>query len=295
MENEKKGFFATLFSPIKWVLSLINNYFKSFLFLLLLYVLFGEGVGEEGLKKPNLTVIDIHGAIMDARQTLEKIQKARDDENIKGVLLHVNSPGGALAPSVELSYAIKDLKRFKPVVAYAAGTMASGSYYASIWSNKIYANAGSFIGSIGVIFQSYNVEELAKKIGIKTQTVKAGEFKEAGTFMRKWTPAEKESLETLINDSYSLFVSDVVRARDLNMSDKDDFANARVFLASKAKKAGLIDEVGILGDAKDELVKLSGVQEPVWQKPDKFEQMLEKLANESTKTLIDAFYGLKAY
>ncbi len=295
MEENKRGFFATLFSPIKWILGLINNYFKSFLFLLLLYVLFGDGIGEEGLKKANLASIDIHDAIVDARGMLEKIQQVSDDNNIKGVLLHVDSPGGALAPSVELSYAIKELKKVKPVVAYAAGTMASGSYYASVWSDKIYSNPGSFIGSIGVIFSSFNVEELAKKVGIKTQVVKAGEYKEAGTFMREWNKKEKAELTHLIESSYNLFVSDVAKARGLDINNSKTYANARVFLASEAKKVGLIDEVGTLKDAKKYLEKISGVKEPIWQKPDKFDQVLEKFANESTKTLIKAFYGFKAY
>lgn len=293
--EEKKGIFATIFSPIKWVLGLINNYFKAFLFLLLLYFLFGDGVKETDLTKPNLVSIDISGAIMDARDVLEKVQKAKKDTNIKGVLLHVNSPGGALAPSVEIAYAVKGLQQVKPVVAYAAGTMASGSYYASIWSDKIYANPGSFVGSIGVIFQSFNVEALAQKIGIKEQTIKAGRFKEAGTFMREWTPEEKESLKSLIDDSYSLFVKDVANARDLNVSDKNVFADARVFLASNAKKVGLIDEVGTLDDAQKFLINISGVKNPKWQKPDKLDRVLEKFAGESTKTLINTFYGLKAY
>lgn len=294
-DNKNMGIFAKIFSPIKWVLSLFNNYFKAFLFLLILYLLFGDGVNKSDLVKPNLVSIDIHGPIMDAKDILDKIQKAKKDINIKGVLLHVNSPGGALAPSVEIAYAIKDLKDTKPVVAYAAGTMASGSYYSSIWSDKIFANPGAFIGSIGVIFQSFNIEPLAKKIGIEAQTIKAGEFKEAGTFMRKWTPKEKQSLEKLINDSYNLFVSDVARARDLNVSDKGNFADARVFLAREAKDVKLIDEVGTLQDAKSYLVAKSRVQNPKWQKPDRFDKVLEKFANESTKTLINAFYGLKAY
>ncbi len=292
---EEKNIFVRIFAPIKWILALINNYFKACLFLLLLYFLFVDNSRDVQLSTANLASIDIHGAIMDARPVLEKIQKLQNDKNIKGVLLHVDSPGGALAPSVELSYAIKELKKTKPVVAYAAGTMASGSYYASVWSDKIYANAGAFVGSIGVIFQSYNVEELAQKIGIKAQTVKAGRYKEAGTFMRTWSEDEKAELNSLIQDSYSLFVFDVAKARGLKVEDKELFADAKVFLASKAKKVKLIDEVGTLNDAKKALEKLSHVENPIWQKQDKFDKMLEKLTNESAKMLINAFYGLKAY
>ncbi|PID47983.1 MAG: signal peptide peptidase SppA [Proteobacteria bacterium] len=287
--------FIRIFAPIKWLLALINNYFKSFVFLLILYLIFSSNVDEGSFERANLARIDIHGAIMEADKILGEIQKAKEDEDIKGVLLHVDSPGGALAPSVEISYAIKELQKSKPVVAYGAGTMASGSYYASIWSDKIYANPGAFIGSIGVIFQSYNVEDLAKKIGIKEQTIKAGRFKEAGTFMREWSEDERKSLKTLIDNSYDLFVNDVAKARDLNISDKEKFADARVFLAKNAQKEKLIDHVGILWNAQNELIKLSKVKKAKWKKKDKFDRFLEEFTNESAKGFIKIFYGLKAY
>ncbi len=292
---EEKNIFIRIFAPIKWLLALINNYFKSFVFLLILYLIFSSNVDEGSFERANLARIDIHGAIMEADKILGEIQKAKEDEDIKGVLLHVDSPGGALAPSVEISYAIKELQKSKPVVAYGAGTMASGSYYASIWSDKIYANPGAFIGSIGVIFQSYNVEDLAKKIGIKEQTIKAGRFKEAGTFMREWSEDERKSLKTLIDNSYDLFVNDVAKARDLNISDKEKFADARVFLAKNAQKEKLIDHVGILWNAQNELIKLSKVKKAKWKKKDKFDRFLEEFTNESAKGFIKIFYGLKAY
>lgn len=284
-----------LFRAIGSVLKFINDHFKAFLFLLIVYLIFG-GVGEKSnLNTPNLTTIDINGAIMDARELVQKISTVKKDSNIKGVLLYVNSPGGALAPSVEISYAIKDLRKSKPVVAYAAGTMASGSYYSSIWSNKIYANPGAFIGSIGVIMQGYDIKPLADKIGIKTQTVKAGLYKEAGTFMRPWTEAEKGSLEQLVQKSYSLFVDDVAKARDLNVSDKDNFANAKVFLSNGAKKVGLIDEIGSLEDAKKYLEKISNVKNPTWEQPDKFDKFMKKITDESTKSLVNMLFSLKTY
>ncbi len=290
-KTNKKCIITRFFAPIKWTLGLINKYFKSFIFLLILFLVFSDGLKDGKLEQANLATIDLHGAIMDAQEVVANIKDVMDDDSIKGVLLHVNSPGGALAPSVEIAHAVKALKARKPVIAYAAGNMTSGSYYASIWSDAIYSNPGSFIGSIGVIFQSYNVEELANKIGIKTQTIKAGTYKEAGTFMRKWTKKERQSLDKLINDAYLLFVSDVAKARGLKMANKETYADARVFLAKEAKKVGLIDKVGTLWDAQIALAKLAGVQKPIWQKKDKFEKMLEKLSKESVKSLLDVFYG----
>ena len=106
----------------------------------------------------NLQKIELTGPIMNVSKTLEELQKVKNDKNIKGVLFVVDSPGGSVAPSVELAYAIKELKEIKPVVVYASGVIASGSYYASIWGNKIIANPGSMVGSIGVIMQGINTK-----------------------------------------------------------------------------------------------------------------------------------------
>ncbi len=258
------------------IISYINNHFKAMLFLLLLFLIFSP-FSKEGLEEANLTTIRIEGEIGNIDQLLESIQSAAVDEHIKGVLLRVDSPGGSLAPSVELSMAIKRLNKLKPVIAYAGGTMASGSYYASIWSSKIIANPGSFIGSIGVLFQAPNIKPLADKLGIKEQIITAGEFKQMGTFTREWTPKEKTALKGLIDDAYELFITDVAKARGLKKESAKEFANARVFMAKKAKQVGLIDEVGSLYIAKKELEKMSGVKNPIWQKPSELESLLKEL------------------
>lgn len=294
-KEKKLQFLKSLFSFLGKIFSFINNHFKALIFLLILYLVFGDGISQQEFEKPNLVSIDIHGAIMDAREVLGEINSAKENKSIQGVLLHVNSPGGALAPSVEISYAIKELRKTKPVIAYAAGTMASGSYYSSIWADKIYANPGAFIGSIGVIFNSFNIKPLADKIGIEEQTIKAGKYKAAGTFMRPWNEDEKQSLEELINNAYDLFVKDVAQARKLDSNNSHTFADAKVFLAKNAQKVGLIDEVGTLEDAKEFLRVKSGVEKPIWKEKDKFDLFLEKISNESTKTLLKLTSGLNAF
>ena len=122
------------------------------IFLLILFVLFAPQ-SEQDITPNNLQQIDLVGPIMDATEIVAMIDEATEDDNIKGVLLNVNSPGGAVAPSIEIAYAVKRLKEKKPVIAYAKGTIASGSYYASIWADEIIANPGSMVGSIGVIMQ----------------------------------------------------------------------------------------------------------------------------------------------
>ncbi|WP_298083329.1 signal peptide peptidase SppA [uncultured Campylobacter sp.] len=284
-------FLKNIFAPIGAVLGFINKYFKSLIFLLILFLIFAGGESAQQ-KGANLAQLSLSGAIMDDSEILEKIETLKNDEAIKGVLLLIDSPGGALSPSVEISLAIKSLNSRKPVIAYAKGTMASGSYLGGVWASKIYANPGSFIGSIGVIMQGLDVSEAAAKLGFAEQIVKAGELKEAGTMMRKWSDAERASLQALVDESYELFTREVAQARSLDLRKRDTWANARVFLASGAKAAGLIDEVGSLEDAKSALVKASGVADPIWQEPSAYEKMMDKLANKS-ESLVRGAFGAK--
>ena len=281
-------FLKNIFAPIGAVLGFINKYFKSLIFLLILFLIFAGGESAQQ-KGANLAQLSLSGAIMDDSEILEKIETLKNDEAIKGVLLLIDSPGGALSPSVEISLAIKSLNSRKPVVAYAKGTMASGSYLGGVWASKIYANPGSFIGSIGVIMQGLDVSEAAAKLGFAEQIVKAGELKEAGTMMRKWSDAERASLQALVDESYELFTREVAQARSLDLRKRDAWANARVFLASGAKGIGLIDEVGSLEDAKSALIKASGVADPIWQEPSAYEKMMDKLANKSERLVRGAF------
>ena len=276
---------------VKSILEFIGKYFKSLLFLLILYLVFAPSKSVD-LRKANLMRIDLAGAIFDDREFLKSIQDAYKP-NIKGVLLVVNSPGGAVPPSVEMSLAIKRLKKEKPVVAYAKGLMASGSYYASIWADKIIANPGSTIGSIGVIFESVNIEGLADKLGIKEQVVKMGKYKQIGTPTREWKPFERAELKKVIKNTYDMFVSDVAKARNLDINKSDEFANAHVFTADGAKKVGLIDEVGSIYTAENELKKLAKVKKPIWKKPDRFEKFLDKLAGKLSFYIYSYFGGLK--
>lgn len=284
-----KSFFSALGAGFKF----INTYFKSVVLILILLWIFMPKSGQISVP-PNLERIDLNSAILNPSAVLEKLQNAKENPHIKGVLFVIDSPGGAFAPSMEIALAIKDLKEKKPVVSYAAGTMASGSYLAGVLADKIYANPASFIGSIGVIMQGANIAELAQKLGIEEQTISAGEFKEAGTFTRKWKESEKKYLQNLANESYALFVEFVANARGLDLKKQNSWANARVFLANKAKKLNLIDEIGNLESAKIELIKLSGVEKAIWKSEDKFEKFLNRLNEQSAKFTTEFFHGILA-
>jgi protease-4 len=284
-------FLKKLFLPITAPLQLIQNNFKAVLFLLLLYLLFAPQTQEE-FSKNNLEKIQLSGTIMDVDEVLQKLQQAENNNNIKGVLFVVDSPGGAVAPSVELSMAIKRLSEKKSVVVYAKGTLASGSYYASIWANKIVANPGSMVGSIGVVMEGADLSGVMSKIGIKAQTIQAGRYKLVGTPTREWKDFEKNELNKVIQDTYDMFTHDVAQARKLDIKKRDTFANAHIFTASQAKDVGLIDKVGVEYDAKNILISLSGVKKPQWNKEDKFEKILKKLSASTAVMLYTYFPSL---
>ncbi|EOH5890642.1 signal peptide peptidase SppA [Campylobacter jejuni] len=284
-----KSFFKALGCGIKF----INTYFKTFVLLLIvIWILIPSANSSSNLA--NLERIDLKGEIFDSSAVLEKIINAKNDSNIKGVLFVIDSPGGAFAPSMELALAIKDLKIKKPVLVYASGTMASGSYLAGVGANKILANPASFIGSIGVIMQGADLSGLANKLGIKEQTIQAGEFKSTGTFARAWNENERNFLQGLIDQSYDLFTGFVAKERALDLNKKDQWANARVFLAAKAKELGLIDELSNYENAKKELEKLANVSNPVWKEEDKIDKFLNRLEGQTSslisKSLIEIAY-----
>lgn len=251
-----------IFTFIANCIKFINSYFKTFLLLIVVVLFF---IFNSSNSAANLAQIELKGTILDSMKLVEQINEIKDNDDIKGVLFFIDSPGGSFAPSMEISLAIKELNSKKPVIVYAGSTLASGSYLSAIYANKIIANPASFIGSIGVIMQSFNLSSLAQKIGIQEQTVSAGAFKQTGTILREWNDDEKKYLQNLINQSYDLFTTLVAQARKLDLNKKEEWANARIFLANEAMQLGLIDEVANISKAKKELEKLANVSKAVYK------------------------------
>jgi protease-4 len=285
-------FIKKLFSPITATLDFIQNYFKSLVFIFIVILIFGNSNAEH-IQKPNMMQIDIHGPIFNADSILEKFDIAKKPY-IKGVLVDIDSPGGSVPPSIEIAEAIKRLKKSKPVIVYASGTMASGGYYSAIWADKIVANPGSLVGSIGVILQSANVEKLLEKIGVETQFAKKGTYKEVGTPAREWTDLEKKEIQKVIDDTYDMFVSDVASARGLDKKEHTTFADAHIFTSRQAQKVGLVDLVATKHRAILELKLMSGVENIEWYKEDDIDIFLESLVTQ-TSSQIANFFVTKIY
>ncbi|MFY9142223.1 signal peptide peptidase SppA [Sulfuricurvum sp.] len=262
-------------------LKFIQAHFKAtVLVLIVLWLIIPSA--DEGITSHNLQKIVLTGPILDAGTIVEQLDEAGENKNVKGVLFSIDSPGGAVAPSVEIAYAIKRLRETKPVVVYAAGIMASGGYYAGIWGNEIVANPGSMIGSIGVIMEGADISGLMEKVGVKTQVVHAGTYKQVGTFDRPWSAVERAELDKVIGGTYDLFVNDVARARKLNPALRNNYADAHIFTAAQAQKVGLVDRIGVEFDAKKRVEALSKVADPVWNKEDPMDKLFKRFAAEGS-------------
>ncbi len=265
-------------------LRFIQTHFKATLLVLFVLWLIVPA-DEEGLTSYNLEKIALTGPILDATPIVEQLDEARENKDVKGVLFSIDSPGGAVAPSVEIAYAIKRLRETKPTVVYAAGIMASGGYYSAIWGTEIIANPGSMIGSIGVILEGADISELMQKVGVKTQVVHAGTYKQVGTFDRPWSNIERAELNKVISGTYALFVHDVARARKLDVNKSSDYADAHIFTAQQAKDVGLIDNIGVEYDAKKRVEALTKIKDPVWNKEDPMDRFFKRFAAEGSSLL----------
>ncbi|MDU0895116.1 MAG: signal peptide peptidase SppA, partial [Anaerococcus sp.] len=182
----------------------------------------------------------------------------------KGVILHVNSPGGSVYASEKIAKKIEEVKEKNiPVYSVMQELAASGGYYISAPCDKIYASNETFTGSIGVIMQSYSLEGLFEKYGIKEQNIKTGKMKDAGSTGRDMDKEEKEYFQGLVDSAFSRFVKVVADGRDMSEDEVRKLADGRVYDGSQAVKNGLVDEIGDLDDAVADITEKGELFDPM--------------------------------
>lgn len=196
---------------------------------------------------------------MDSRKIVDRLSEAKADSAVKAVVLRIESPGGAVGASQEVYEAVLAVDRVKPVVASIGNIGASGGYYSAIGARRIWANAGSLTGSIGVITQFTDFHELMDKIGVRSETVKSAEFKDAGTPWRAMTDREKALFQAMIADVYDQFRSTVAQRRKIDSAALDTLADGRVLTGRQAFRAGLVDSVGTFAQAQADAKRLAGL------------------------------------
>ncbi len=227
---------------------------------------FSSGFGDK------IGVVDLDGVILQPKTGVEQLKQFGDDDSIKAIILHVNSPGGGVAASEEIYREVKRIRdeKKKRIVASIENVGASGAYYVSSATNKIFADNGSVVGSIGVIAEWVNYGELLQWAKLKPITMKAGEFKDTGSPTRDMTPAEKAYMQGLIDNMHGQFIQAVADGRHAKVEDIRAIADGKVWTGEQALSLHLIDQLGDFQNAVDDTAKSVGIKgEPVLVRPEK--------------------------
>jgi protease-4 len=216
--------------------------------------------GVDFSAKDKVGVVIVKGFIGDSKDTVDKLDEYARDESIKAVVLRLETPGGAIVPSQEIYEKVLKVKAEKSVVASMGTVAASGGYYIACAADRIVANPGTITGSIGVIAQFSQVEELLKKIGLKSTIIKSGKYKDVGSPVREMTEDEKRIIQALIDDIYEQFVEVVVKNRNIPKEKIINMAGAKAFTGRQALEFGLVDELGTMEYSVDLAAKLAGIE-----------------------------------
>jgi protease-4 len=261
-----------------------------FLFVLAVFTLVyltlhagGEQASTFGGFGSKIGVVELEGVILDSDTVVQELKKFADDDSIKAIVIHVNSPGGGVAASEEIYREVKRIRdeKKKRIVASIGTVGASGAYYVSSATNKIYADNGSVVGSIGVISEWVNYGDLMRWAKLKPEVLTVGEFKDTGDPTRDLTPAEKAYLQALIENMYGQFVQAVADGRHAKADDIRTIANGQVWTGQQALSMKMIDQIGDFQDAVKDTAKAVGINgEPVLVHPEK-----------DRKTLLDLMTG----
>src|SRR5215813_15157619 len=233
-----------------------------------LFVIAVGGIGRRGeggapLFGPRVAIVEIEGIIIDVDDVVRELKELRENPTVRAVVMRINSPGGVVGPTQEVHDAILRLRKAgKPVVASLGAVAASGGYYIAVAADQIYANPGTLTGSIGVIMQMANFEQLMKKVGVEYVVVKAGAFKDVGNPGRPMTPEERRVLQALLDDVHAQFIGAVAEGRKLDRAQVVQFADGRIFSGTQAKALQMIDELGSLEDAVNGAAQLAGIRVP---------------------------------
>lgn len=222
--------------------------------------LFFDGISKKSLiSGKSIGVVHIEGVIFDPRPVNEWIEELEEDEDIKGVILRIDSPGGGVSASQEIHRAVKRLSESKPVVASMGSVAASGGYYVACPADAILANPGTITGSIGVRMELTNLMGLMDMLGISNESITSGKFKDAGSPYRELTPEERAYFKNVVTDLFDQFVTDVAEGRELDAEKVKEIADGRVFTGRQAQVEGLVDGMGGMDEAETLLKQLAGL------------------------------------
>ncbi len=240
-----------------------------------------EGVG----------IIEVRGMIVDATGITDQLKAFRENDNIKAIVLRIESPGGGVGPSQEIYREIRRTVGVKPVVASMGAMAASGGYYVAAGTDGIMANPGTITGSIGVLMQFTNFREMFEKIGIQSDIIKSAEYKDIGSPFRDLSEDEESTLQQFVDSVHRQFIVDVASGRNMSEEEISDVADGMIFSGEYAKEKGLVDRLGNFNDAVEWAGEKAGLEDDIariYPPKEKFSfirKILEMAAGEMEATL----------
>lgn len=244
-----------------------SGFRRAFLYFALgIVVLFGIAnfLGDNMMSgnksaKDKIAIVEISGVIMDSRDIVRQIRNFREDDSVQGIILRINTPGGAVAPSQEIYDEVLRSRSSKPIYASMGSVAASGGYYIAAAAEQVYANPGSLTGSIGVIMAFTNFEGLMKKVGVRPEVIKAGKFKDTGSPARTMSNKERKYLQAVVKDVHNQFIEAVSKGRNMDPAQARKLADGRIFTGRQALEMKMVDELGGLEDAIGNMGKRLGI------------------------------------
>ncbi len=245
---------------------------------------------EKSLGKPQIGVLQIKGIILDPEEYLMAIKDMEKDNNIKAIVVRIDSPGGSVGASQEIFEELKKARKIKPVVVSMGSVAASGALYVALGGTEIFASPGTITGSIGVLLQIPNIEKLLKKLGIKAETIKSGAYKDTGSIYRPLTPEERKYLTKKVKLIHEQFIKTISKERKIPLEKVRKFADGRIFTGEEALSLGLIDKLGNFWDAVDEAKKLAKISSAKLIFMPKKKGFLSRLLEEKTSTIIQSLF-----
>ena len=234
-----------------------------FLALILLALVGISSITSEWVQqgtKNRIGIVDITGLITDSQYITNQVKKFRQDKRIRGIILRIDSPGGAVGPSQEIyDEVLKTRESGKTIYASMGALAASGGYYIASAAEKIFANPGTLTGSIGVIMAFSNAKGLMEKIGLQPEIVKAGEYKDIGSPARAMTQKERNLLQSVVTDVHQQFIEAVASGRDISVAEVTKIADGRILTGRQAYSLNLVDQMGGLQVSIDQLAHKVGI------------------------------------
>lgn len=213
--------------------------------------------------KNEILHLDINGVIMNGKKFLDNLKRYSDEDSVKAIVVEINSPGGAVGPSQEIYLELKRAKAEtkKPIICVSTGLIASGGYYSAMGCDHLMVAPGTMIGSIGVIMEFANLEDLYSWAKVKRYTITSGKFKDSGSEYRAMRDDERKLFQDMINEVYDQFRNTVAESRNLPVDFVTQYADGRVMTGAKAVELKLADSIGTFEDAVRLAAKQANLKE----------------------------------